>query len=188
MPGSPADTERPAGASTAGSAASGAAAAGAAHQASPDQASAPGKASGDRDLGELAQSLYQGAGDSLRAARDSATALGALLRADLALARSALVHGAVLALVAISFAAATWLLLVALAVVGLQAAGLSLAAALAIAAGASLLLGFACAWLARRCIAAADLAATRRQLTRLRHGAERDGDDAGSEHDPEHAP
>ncbi|MBS7458225.1 phage holin family protein [Coralloluteibacterium stylophorae] len=112
----------------------------------------------------------------LRQFADTFSALRALLRADMALARSAVVGALVLASTGVLFGVIGLLLATALVVACLVAyAGLSWPAALVITLAGALLLAVLAGLLAWRSLRDANFAATRRQLARMR-GREPDPD------------
>lgn len=119
------------------------------------------------DLGAAARLLGQDAAALGRAGWDTLRGFRTLLAADLALSRSALVLTLVYASIALALGASSWLLLMALAVVLLQAAGLEWWLAVAIPCGVSLSGTLLCAWLAMRVFRDTRMDATRRQFARL---------------------
>lgn len=125
---------------------------------------APGIEDALRSLGAEGRAGLQAAGDAVNALR-------ALVAADIALARSALVHSLVFAALALVFCASGWLLLMAALVAALQAAGLSWLGALLIAATLSIAIAAGAGIIAMRHFRHTQLAATRRQLARLGFGA-----------------
>lgn len=118
-------------------------------------------------LGEAARSVCDAARAFAGAGGSATTTLRRLLLADLALARTAATQGALLFVAAAVLAFTGWVLLTALAVWGLHAAGLGWGAALALPALADLLLTALLAWRALAVLRLADLQTTRQQLASL---------------------
>jgi uncharacterized membrane protein YqjE len=118
----------------------------------------------------LEESLRQ-FGDAGRAGFSSALDTGRALRnlvvADFALAHAALVRTLLWLAVVAVFSASSWLLLMALLVALLQHGGMSWPAALAIAAGLSLLIAIFGAWQMNRYFKHTRMDATRKQLAKL---------------------
>lgn len=118
-------------------------------------------------LGEAARSVYDAARAFAGVGGSAATTLRRLLLADLALARTAATQGALLFAAAAVLAFTGWVLLTALAVWGLHAAGLGWGTALALPALADLALAALLAWRALAVLRLADLQTTRQQLASL---------------------
>ena len=116
-------------------------------------------------LTESARSVYEAARTVAGAWGGTFAALRRLLVADLALARSALLRGLVLLLVSGILFGTAWLLLTALAVWGLHAAGLGWGIAIGLPLLLSAALGGVAFWQAAKALRLADLDASRRQLT-----------------------
>lgn len=106
----------------------------------------------------------------LKAATDAAKALRILVAADIALARSAFGRALAFTAVAIAFGASSWLLLMAVMVSALQAAGLSWLVSLLIAALLSVAITAGAGYAAMRYFEHTRLKATRRQFARLGFG------------------
>lgn len=98
-------------------------------------------------------------------------ALRALVLAELALSRSALIRALVLLAVAVVLGTTAWLYLMAMLALGLRALGLVWWVAVAVPGLASLVLALGCAWSARRLLDDARFLRTRRVLARLREVA-----------------
>lgn len=105
----------------------------------------------------------------------------ALLMAELALSRAAMLRVLVLATIGTALGATAWLYLMAMGVLGLRAFGLPWWAAVGIPALVSLLGAGLCAWLALQALEDTQFKATRRQLARLGVGEDPDA----VEKDPE---
>lgn len=108
-------------------------------------------------------------------------AFRALLMAELALSRAAILRVLVLATIGTALGATAWLYLMAMGVLGLRAAGLPWWAAVGIPALVSLLVAGLCVWLALKALEDTQFKATRRQLARLGVGEDPDA----VEKDPE---
>jgi uncharacterized membrane protein YqjE len=117
-------------------------------------------------LGEDARAVLQAAQESAQAWADTLRALRGLFLAELGLARTALLRGFWLGALALGLAVATCLLLVALAVVGLQALGLSWTASVTVCLLASAALTSLAAWRLVVTLRLTRFEATRRQLQR----------------------
>lgn len=118
-----------------------------------------------------AASRILAAGEGLGGELGGATkAFGALVAAELALSRSALLRVVVLTSVGIILGTTAWLYAMAVAVLGLRAMGLVWWAAVGIPALLSLLAALLCLWLAGRTLDDARFIRTRRVLARLRGG------------------
>ncbi|MFT4257675.1 MAG: phage holin family protein [Pseudoxanthomonas sp.] len=145
---------------------------------SPD--AAPGD--GERPQSPSLEDSLRQFGDAGRAGFSSALeagrALRALVVADFALARAALVRTLVWLAVAAIFGASSWLLLMATLIALLQRFGISWLTALGIATALSLAITALGAWMTTRYFAHSRLDATRRQLAKLGIGGGEDEDDA----------
>ena len=121
----------------------------------------PGIADAFRELGETGRATYE-------AGREAAHAFHILLKADIALARSAFGRVIAFTAVAIAFGASAWLLVVAATVAWLVGtAQWSWTAALLAAAGASFVITGVAIYISLRYFEYTRFKATRRQLARL---------------------
>ncbi len=116
-------------------------------------------------LDASARAVYRAARTLAGAWGGQLGALRALLAADFALARAALVQGAALLLAAAIAFACGWALLTALLVWALHHAGLAWGWALGLPMGVSLALGGWALWLGVRALKLANLEASRQQLS-----------------------
>ncbi|MFT3754617.1 MAG: phage holin family protein [Pseudoxanthomonas sp.] len=139
---------------------------------SPD--ASPGE--GERPQSPSLEDSLRQFGDAGRAGFASAVeaghALRALIAADFALARAALVRTLVWLAVAAIFGASSWLLLMATLIALLQRFGISWLASLGIASALSLAVTALGVWLTTRYFAHTRLDATRRQLAKLGIGGD----------------
>ena len=119
------------------------------------------------DLGEALHALGADGRAGLRAASESLKALRILVAADVSLARSAFGRTLALTGVAIAFGCSSWLLLMGAMIAGMQAAGLSWAVAMLIAAALSIAITVGAVIAAMRYFEHTRMQATRRQLARL---------------------
>ena len=116
-------------------------------------------------LTEAARSVYEAARTVAGAWGGNFTAIRRLLAADIALARTALIHGLVRLLAAAILFGTAWVLLTALSVWGLHQAGFGWGFAIGVPMLVSVALGAFAMWHAKRVLRHADLNASRRQLT-----------------------
>jgi uncharacterized membrane protein YqjE len=116
-------------------------------------------------LTESARSVFDAAHNIAGAWGGTFTALRRLLVADLALAKTALVHGLVLLLVAAILFGTAWVLLTAFAVWALHKAGIGWGFSIGVPFILSVTLGALFFWRAAKALRLADLDASRRQLT-----------------------
>lgn len=116
-------------------------------------------------LGESARTVYEAARNVAGAWGGNFAALRRLLLADIALAKTALVHGLVLLFAAAILFGTAWVLLTLLAVWGLHLAGAGWGWAIAVPMIVSVGLGAFAIWQAAKALQLADLDASRRQLT-----------------------
>lgn len=116
--------------------------------------------------------------ETLAAGRDTARALRRLIRADLALARAAVIRSMAWLAFTVVFGVSAWLLAVALLVTALHAFGLSWLAATGIAGAICLAATAVAGWRTAVYLDHAGMHATRRQLARmgLLKDEEEDGD------------
>ena len=117
--------------------------------------------------------------ETLAAGRDTARALRRLIRADLALARAAIIRSMAWLALTVVFGVSAWLLMVALLVTALHALGLSWLASTGIAGAICLTATAIAGWRTAVYLDHAGLHATRRQLARL--GLLRDDDGGAGE-------
>lgn len=122
------------------------------------------------DLAEALHALGEDGGAGLRAASDTLKALRILVAADFSLARSAFGRALAFTGMAIAFGCSSWLLLMAVSVSAMQAAGLSWLVSLLIAALLSLGATAAAGYAAVRYFEHTRMKATRRQFARLGFG------------------
>lgn len=144
-----------------------------------DEAQAPPDAAGP--LGDDARAVLGAAQDAAGAYAGAFAALQTLVRAELALAREALLRALLLAVLAGVMIATAWGLLAALSVAGLRSLGLPLPAAIALPMLASAGLALWAMARARAALGLAGFPATRRQVARL---WPRDRADAGAPAEP----
>ena len=118
--------------------------------------------------------------ETLGAGRDTARALRRLVRADLALARGAIMRSMAWLALAAVFGVSAWLLLVVILVLALHALGLGWLAAAAVAGAICLVATALAGWRTMVYLDHAGMHATRRQLARLGlFRDEQDEDDDG---------
>lgn len=122
--------------------------------------------------------------ETLGSGRDTGRALRRLLRAELALARGAIVRALAWAVLALIFAVSTWLMMIVVLVTALHALGLGWLAASAAAGAICLVVTALAGWQVKAYFKHVGLHATRRQLTRLKRFQ---GADEG-DNDPEPTP
>lgn len=116
--------------------------------------------------------------ETLGAGRDTVRALQRLVRADLALARGAIVRSMAWLALAVVFGVSTWLLVVVVLVVALHALGLGWLASAAVAGAICLAATALAGWRTVVYLDHAGMQATRRQLARLGLFQDDEGDDS----------
>jgi len=133
----------------------------------PDSAGDAGTEEPPPHLDESVRRVAAAGRQTLGAGRDGVRALRRLIRADLALARAAVVRGLAWLALAVVFGVSVWLLVVALLVTALHALGLGWLASVAIAGAICLAVTALAGWRTAVYLDHAGMHATRRQLARL---------------------